>query len=191
MQPEVLNHVIRRRRSIFPPLFSEVPVDREVILQMLENANWAPTHRRTEPWRFQVFRGEARHRLARFMTEAYAEQHAGPTFSEAKAAKISKNILRSDTVIIIILQRDREERVPEWEEIAALSAAVQNLWLTATAYGLGGYWSTPGTLPALTDRLALPEGQRCMGLFYLGHPQLVDVTSERGPVDDKVIWVES
>lgn len=191
MQPEALNHLIRHRRSIFPPLFSEEPVDRKVILQMLENANWAPTHRRTEPWRFQVFRGDARNRLADFMVEAYTTQNTGPAYSEVKAAKVRKNIMRSDTVILIILQRDPQERVPEWEEIAALASAVQNMWLTATAYGLGGYWSTPGTLPALTDWLELPEGQRCMGLFYLGHRQATDVTSERGPVEEKVVWVES
>lgn len=191
MQPEALNHLIRHRRSIFPPLFSEEPVGREVILQMLENANWAPTHRRTEPWRFHVFRGDARDRLADFMVKAYVSQNAGPSYAEAKAAKIRKNILRSDTVILIILQRDPQELVPEWEEVAALATAVQNMWLTATAYGLGGYWSTPGTLPALTDWLTLPEGQRCLGLFYLGHPQAIDVTSERGPIEEKVVWVES
>ena len=125
------------------------------------------------------------------MAAAYARQHAGPSFSEVKETKIRKNILRSDTVIIIILQRDPDERVPEWEEIAALSAAVQNMWLTATAYHLGGYWSTPGTLPALTDWLNLPEGQRCMGLYYLGQPQSVEVAGERGPIEEKVVWVES
>ena len=40
------------------------PVPRRVIERALEAANWAPTHGKTEPWRFAVFMGEAP--LARF-----------------------------------------------------------------------------------------------------------------------------
>ena len=40
---------------------------------MLENANWAPTHRLTEPWRFVVFKGEGLKTLAKFQSELYRE----------------------------------------------------------------------------------------------------------------------
>ncbi len=190
MEARLLNELIASRRSIFPPVFTEQPVDRAILVQLLENANWAPNHRKTEPWRFQVFRGDARQRLAEFMARAYREQTPEASFSEAREQKVRKNILKSDTVILIILQRDLQERVPEWEEVAALAAAVQNLWLTATAYGLGGYWSTPSTLPALTDWLELDPGQRCLGLFYLGYHEMPSLPGERGPSAEKVVWVE-
>lgn len=190
MEPRQLNVLIRSRRSVFPPVFTDRPIPRELIQQMLENANWAPTHRRTEPWRFQVFRGPARLRLADFLAEAYARQTPEESYSEAKQQKARKNVLRSDSIILIILQRDPEEKVPEWEEIAAVAAAVQNLWLTATAHGLAGYWSTPGTLPALTDWLHLPPGQRCIGLFYLGYTDLPLPDGERKSIEEKTIWIE-
>lgn len=190
MSPEEVNDLIHSRRSVFPPVFTEQPIPREVIQQLVENANWAPNHRHTEPWRFHIFRGEARTRLADFLAEAYTLSTSETTFSETKREKTRKNVLRSDTILVIILQRDPEEKVPEWEEIAAVAAAVQNLWLTATAYGLGGYWSTPGTLPALTDWLGLPTGQRCIGLFYLGNHALPPTLGERGSIDDKVTWIE-
>jgi len=31
-------------------------VDNAIIQQMLENANWAPTHKLTEPWRLPFLR---------------------------------------------------------------------------------------------------------------------------------------
>ncbi len=190
MQPDQLNDLIHSRRSIFPAIFTEQPIPREVIQQLVENANWAPNHRRTEPWRFQIFRGKARTRLADFLADAYMQTVSEASFSEIKREKTRKNVLRSDTVLVIILQRDPEEKVPEWEEIAAVAAAVQNLWLTVTAYGLGGYWSTPGTLPALTDWLKLPQGQRCIGLFYLGNYDLPPASGQRGPIEEKVLWIE-
>lgn len=58
--------LIRRRRAIFPKFYLPgKPVDRAFIEEMLENANHAPTHKLTEPWRFRVFHSpESRERLA-------------------------------------------------------------------------------------------------------------------------------
>ncbi len=190
MNANQLNELIAQRRSVFPPVFTDQPIEKDVLLQLLENANWAPSHRKTEPWRFQVFRGQALTRLADFMAMAYRERTPDAAHSEIKEQKTRKNILRSDTVIVIILHRDPDERVPEWEEIAAVAAAVQNLWLSATAYGLGGYWSTPSTMPDLTNWLELPEGQRVIGLFYLGHYKMPFTLGQRGPSAEKILWVE-
>lgn len=190
MNANLLNELIAKRRSVFPPVFTDQPIEKEILLQLLENANWAPSHRQTEPWRFQVFRGQALTRLAEFMVNAYRKRTPDAAHSEIKEQKTRKNILRSDTVILIILHRDPDERVPEWEEIAAVAAAVQNLWLSATAYGLGGYWSTPSSMPDLTNWLELPEGQRVMGLFYLGHYEMPFTLGQRGPLAEKILWVE-
>ena len=56
---EEVNKIIRGRRSMFVAQFKENdPVDDAIIEEMLENANWAPTHKLTEPWSFTVFSGE-------------------------------------------------------------------------------------------------------------------------------------
>lgn len=188
MDPQTLHALIRRRRAIFPPVFTDQPIPEAVIAELLEAANWAPTHRRTEPWRFQVFRGAARERLADFLAGAYTRVIDPAKFSETARDKMRNNVLRSDTVILLILHRDPQERVPEWEEIAALGAAVQNLWLSATAHGLGGYWSTPGLIREIGPWLALPAEERCLGLFYLGHYEMPEMPGQRNPVADKTVW---
>ena len=66
-----ISKVIRRRRTIKPKQFLDREVDPSIVQQMLENANWAPTHGMTEPWRFTVFVGAARERLASFLAETY------------------------------------------------------------------------------------------------------------------------
>ena len=37
------------------------------------------------------------------------------------------------------MSRDENEVIPEWEELAATSMSVQNMWLTCTSYDLGCY----------------------------------------------------
>jgi len=43
---DVINQLIQSRRSIFPPDYIEKEIPREIIEAILENANYAPTHRR-------------------------------------------------------------------------------------------------------------------------------------------------
>lgn len=46
--------------------------------------------------------------------------------------------------IAIYVKKDPKpgKAMPEWEETAAVSCAVQNMWLMATALGLAGYWTS-------------------------------------------------
>ena len=39
--------------------------------------------------------------------------------------------------------RDETEKIHEIEEVEAVACAIQNILLTATAYGLGVFWSSP------------------------------------------------
>ena len=63
MQSQALYDVLKDRRSFNLRDLRPDPVDSTCLEQMLEAANWAPSHGRTEPWRFTVFMGEARRRL--------------------------------------------------------------------------------------------------------------------------------
>ncbi len=188
MEAEKLNELIRKRRSIFPNTYIDRPIPREIIEQILENANWAPTHRMTEPWRFIVFTSATRAALSAYLGKWYRENTPPEAFSEKKYQKTLKKPLQSGAVIAICMQRDPEERVPEWEEIAAVSCAVQNMWLSCTAYDLGCYWSSPRSILEAREFLQLKDGERCLGLFYMGYHQLPELPGKRTPVDGKVVW---
>ena len=51
--------LMKARRSIFPEHYSGEAVSREALLRAMGAANWAPTHGKTEPWRFVVLQGAA------------------------------------------------------------------------------------------------------------------------------------
>jgi nitroreductase len=78
------------------------------------------------------------------------------------------------------------------EEIAAVACAVQNIYLSLAAYGLGGYWSTGGITydQAARPFLGLQGEDRLMGFFYLGYIRVPSVNGTRRPVRDKTIWVK-
>ncbi|MCR9098556.1 MAG: nitroreductase [bacterium] len=187
--PEQTTELIRRRRAIFPKTYIDKPIPRAIIEEVLENANWAPTHRFTEPWRFRVFTGESRARLGERLADLYKMKAQGELFSERKYEKNLQKPLRSGCVIAICMQRDPEESVPEWEEIAAVACAVQNMWLTCTAHGIGSYWSSAKALQQDREFLNLKEGERCLGLFYMGYHNLPELPGKRGPIEEKVTWM--
>ena len=76
------------------------------------------------------------------------------------------------------------------EEVAAVSMAVQNMWLTATAMDLGAFWGTPKFLPLLHDILELQSGQKALGFFYVGQIAMDYPSPGRGDIADKVEWME-
>ena len=65
MDTQLLNDLIKNRRSVFPDQFvAGKKVEDTIIEQILVNATWAPNHGMTEPWHFTVFTGkDCRHLL--------------------------------------------------------------------------------------------------------------------------------
>jgi nitroreductase len=189
MKAALLNDLIKKRRSVFPEAYIEKPIEKEVIEQILENANWAPNHKHTAPWRFKVFQGDALQRLSDYLADWYQQNTPPEKFSEKKLEKTKNKPLRSACVIAICMQRDPDERLPEWEEIAAVSCAVENMWLSCTAYGIGSYWSSSRSILEARDFLNLAAGERCLGLFYMGYHELPEMAGKRTPIAEKVTWM--
>ncbi|MEW7277268.1 nitroreductase [Aquimarina sp. 2201CG1-2-11] len=186
-----ISEIIRNRRSIFPPQYNEHPVSEEFIKKLLENANWAPTHRLTQPWRFKVVLGEAKDRLGVFLSDTYTDITSNESFSPFKHKKIINNCKSSSAIIVICMQRDLKGRVPEWEEVAATAMAVQNMWLTCAANNVGCYWSTPNLIEYVGDFFDFEEGEQCLGLFYLGNYNIEEEKTDpkRDAIEDKVQWL--
>lgn len=181
---------IKERRSIYPGRYTDTPISTAEVEMLLEVATWAPNHKKTEPWRFIVFHSEAaRQSLADYLGTTYEARFTEDRYSEIKHKKMMKKPLQAGCVIAIILQRDRDERLPEWEEVAAVSCAVQNMWLTAWEMGIGAYWSSPSLITlGSKEFLDLDDGQRCLGLFYMGKWEPEVLPAQRKPISEVATW---
>ena len=187
-----INELIRNRRTIFPEQFSERKVHKEQIEVMLNNAQWAPTHGNTQPWRFHVFTEDGLSTLSQFLGAAYLKLTPEEQQNDAKLGKLIRRPLLSSAVIAVSMKRQAEEKIMEIEEIEAVACAIQNMHLTCTAYGIGGFWSTPKLIytKEINEFLNLEEKDKCLGLFYIGYPAIEWPTnSHRKPIEYNTKWI--
>lgn len=163
---EVLKEIIEQRKSIFPKDYSDTEISQEILDEILHSATLAPNHKRTKPWRFKTFRGEEKAKLALEMQSIYKSTQPETLFLEKKYNDIGFKINKADTVVSIVV--NFSGMVPDWEEIAAVSMAVQNMYLTCTANNIGCYWSSPKIVDHLKESLIIEENQKCLGFLYIG-----------------------
>jgi len=188
-----INEIIKNRRATPPKFMAKEEISKAVVEQLLENANWAPTHKNTEPWRFKVYRGNAKQKFA---SDAYSlllkkiESCTKVKTTPQKAEKFKSSLENVPVAIAIIFERDVAERIPEWEEIAAVSMAVQNMWLTASSLGLGAFWATPEFLSFFNELVEIQFGQKLLGFFYVGQIAMEYPGPGRGDIAAKVEWIE-
>lgn len=189
---EFFNQLVRRRRSVFPEQFEAgKKVDDNIIKEILINATWAPNHGQAEPWQFTVFTGDGLKKLAAFQSEFY-KQEAGDNFKEATYIKLQEKPLKASHIIAIGMKRTTVKNIPEIEDIAAVACSVQNMYLSLTAYGLGGYWTTGGVTynERAKSFFGLGEQDKLLGFFYIGHIAVPSAGAKRKPLEEKVKWVK-
>ena len=183
--------IIKSRRAIYPPQFQQKKIPKSILNEILEAANWAPTHKRTEPWRFRIFYGNSQIQLGEDIAAAMQTYTPPEKFSSDKQTRMQQKVKDSGCVLAICMQRDPKESLPEWEEVAAVACAVQNMWLVCTDYGIGAYWSSPSFITTNSPPfLNLSEGEKCLGLFYMGWAKKgIEPLAKRSPIQNKIIWM--
>ena len=183
------NDIIQSRRAVYPNQYEDAEIEDSFIKLLLKNANTAPTHKLTQPWFFKVYKGNSKGNLAIEMANCYEQFSNGSNHIEIKKKKIIEKCKLSNCIIAIFMKKDSLERVPEWEEIAATAMAVQNMWLTCAANGIGCYWSTPKYTSLMNDFFKLEEGEKSLGFFYLGKFNHSEIKpKQRISINDKVEW---
>ena len=185
---ETIKDIINHRRAVFPASYSTREISKETLTELLSCADAAPTHKRTQPWRFVVFRGQGLQRLADQLADLYQAHTPPEQFLQKKMDSTREKVLQSGAVIAIVTAYSGA--VPQWEELAATACAVQNLWLAASAAGIGGYWSSPGSIKHIGDFIGLEANEECIGYFYMGYHDEPPRTPTRAPLDGKVRWEE-
>lgn len=186
-----LKKFIAERRTVKPDTYSDEQIDDHFINQILEQANWAPTHGYTEPWRFVVYKGEALKRLGEFLADFNQPDKDAADFNQVRYDRLAKRPTLASHVIGIAMKNGTNAKIPEIEEVSAVSMAVQNMWLMTHALGLAGYWSTGSVAfsDELRDFMGFDNSHKSLGLFYLGKPTKDNPPGRRiSDISTKVRW---
>lgn len=187
-EPDAVFEGIRRRRSFGLKDLSPEPIDPGLVARMLEAANWAPSHGKTEPWRFVVYSGQARAKIGEALGAAYREVTPDDAFTDAGLAATRDKVWSAPVWIALGLEPDPER--PEWEELVAFGCAVMNMQLAACALGLGCKWTSGKTSvhPLVAAVVGFADGVRLKGFLYVGRPAVEWPEGTRRPIAEKVRW---
>ena len=188
----VLQEIIAERRSIKPAVFNGKKIENHQIRQLLDLANWAPTHGFTEPWRFIVYSGEAVQQFSHRHAELYRQGTPTEKFNAGKYEKQKHNGDKASHLILAYMQRGDNSNITELEEICASAAAVQNILLGAETLGIAVLWSTGGMImhPMLKVWLGLRDEDIVIGQLFLGYTDEVAKAGRRVPVETKTTWID-
>ncbi|WP_312856065.1 5,6-dimethylbenzimidazole synthase [Nocardioides stalactiti] len=185
-ESEVLGHttpptaalydVIARRRDVRAEFTGE-EVGEDRLLRVLDAAHRAPSVGMSQPWDFVVVRDPAVRRTFRDHVATERETFAASlpeerrgTFATIKVEGICES---SMGVVVTHDQARGGAHVLGRHAIAdtglfSTVLAIQNLWLAATAEGLGVGWVSFYREEFLRDLLAIPEGVRPIAWLCLG-----------------------
>ena len=187
---EIIANIIKNRRSIKPVKMNGKKIPDEQVRELLKLANWAPTHGRTEPWRFIVYSGNKVKEFCHQHAELYKTHTPKEKFEQANYDKQMHNGDLASHIIIAIMQKGDSPKIPALEEIAATAIAIQNILLGATAAGIASFWSTGGMVhhPVMKDFLQLNKEDIVMSLLYLGYPDEQMEGKRQTEIEEKVVW---
>ncbi len=179
----IIAHLLTRRSVSANALGEPGPSEAE-IEQILTAAARVPDHKKLVPWRFLLFRGEARKDFGKVLAEVCRseEKDAGQFRLETEANRF----LRAPLVIAVISRVVKNPAAPEWEQVLSAGAACQNLLIAATALGYGAQWITEwyGYSQGVRAALKLADNERVAGFVYIGTPKETPEERERPSLAD-------
>ncbi len=193
-----LDNLIRSRRAI--RRYTDEPVPRELVEQLLDAAAWSPSAHNRQPWRFAVLtKADDKVRLANAMGDRLRRDR---TADGHDAAAIERDVQRSfaritgaPVAVIVCLSMvdmdvygdERRDSAEKTLTVQSVAMAAQSLWLLAHSAGLGCCWlCAPLFVPLLVrDTLDLPSDWEPQGLMTLGWPA-EQKQKTRQPIDGKV-----
>ncbi len=165
-------------------------VARELIEKLLNAGAQAPNHYKVRPWRFVVLTGDSRNKLGDVMSASQRDRK--PDLPSEALDKTRALPLRAPVLIAVGVDKPTEEKVLEIENIAAVSAACQNILLAAHALGLGAIWRTGDWArdAKVKEFLGFATDQHVIGLIYVGYPEFATEAAPRPSFEDRTVWME-
>ena len=167
MSSPVIDFLSVRKSAPIAELSEPAPSGAE-IETMLTIASRVPDHGRLAPWRFILYRGEARHRVGEKLAEL-AERREGP-LSEGRRQQEMTRFSRAPLVIGIVSVPRENPKIPQWEMLLSGGAAAMNLLIAAGALGYGSNWITNWYSDDAEGRriLGLAPAERVIGFVHIG-----------------------
>lgn len=167
MTSPIIDYLSTRLSAPIPELKEPAPSDAE-IETMIRIATRVPDHGRLEPWRFILYRGEARVEVGKKLAEL-AEKREGPLPEGRKQQELAR-FSRAPLVIGVVSSPKENPKIPQWEMFLSGGAAAMNLVHAANALGYSTNWISNWYSDVEEGRaiLGLAPHERVIGFIHIG-----------------------
>jgi nitroreductase len=167
MASTIIDHLLTRNSAPIPELKAPAPSNQE-IATILTAATRVPDHGRLAPWRFILYRGDAREKIGEKLVEL-AEKREGP-LPEARRNQELTRFTRAPLVIGVISSPKENPKIPQWEMFLSGGMAAMNLMHAANALGYGTNMITNWYSGTEEGRalLGLAPHERVIGFVHIG-----------------------
>ncbi|MFC7320044.1 nitroreductase family protein [Halobacillus campisalis] len=180
-----LVEVVKGRRSI--KKFKSTPVDQELVVDLLNDAVWAPNHGVREPWRFMLFMDEGKETIV----DALQNECERGKLSTKNPDKLIERYRHIPAHLVVVMEESEKKKI--WEEdFAATSALIQNLQLLGWEQGLGMIWKTNQYInsSSFCEDIGVKEGEKIVGIIHMGYPEEIPEAKERTKAEDKLTVID-
>lgn len=167
--PQTLDLLLSRRSGSAKRMKGPGPSD-EQIKTLIRAATRVPDHGKLTPWRFLIFKNDARAAFGDLLVRALKQSE--PDATEERITQERTRFLRAPVIIGVVSRAREGMPIPEWEQILSAGAACQTLCIAAHAMGFVAGWITEWCAyhPTVKAGLGLDANDRIAGFIYLGHP---------------------
>ncbi|MCK9552909.1 nitroreductase [Aquamicrobium sp.] len=176
MNETIMDFLLTRTSVPVQDLKAPGPDDAQ-IAKIIAAASRVPDHGKLAPWRFIIYRGEAREEAGRRLV-ALAEELEGP-LPEGRRMKEQTRFSRAPVVIGVVSTPKHHPSIPDWEKFLSGGMAAMNLMIAANALGFGTNLITNWYSDSPEGRavLGLAPDERVVGFVHIG--------TFEGPVQDR------
>lgn len=185
--PDTVDLLLTRRSAKALTMVEPGPNEGELETILRAGAR-VPDHGKLAPWRFIIFKGEARTAFGAELARLFSK--AEPRATEDQIDFEARRFTRAPVVVAVISRVTAGIKIPEWEQTLSAGAVCQNMLVAAAALGFGAQWLTEWYAydEDVSRLLGLGENERVAGYLYFGsesvakderpRPELSEITSE-------------
>jgi nitroreductase len=185
--PDALD-LLKTRKSISAQFLSEPGPNEAQLGEILTVATRVPDHGKLTPWRFILFRGDARQKAGEALARLFASRNPGAEQKQIEEERV--RFSRAPLVVAVVSTAAAHPKIPEFEQLLSAGNAAFNLELAAHALGFAAQWTTgwPAYDADAGKILGLKEGERFVGFIHIGtstvpftdrpRPSIADVVSD-------------
>lgn len=179
-----LRDYLATRRTIPARNLAEPGPDRAELDEIMTMAARSPDHGKLAPWRFIVFRGDAR----RAAGERIAGVARNNGVEDDRLQDERDRFIRAPVVVAVVSTAAPHPKIPEWEQVLSAGAVCMNLLHAAKALGYSAQWLTEWMCYDAEAAAAcgVCPGEKIAGFIHFGTPTTPPTERDRPPLDTLV-----